>query len=81
MKKCDELSQYNSCWNKAELDETIFVLLSRDLAAPKAIRCWVKERVRLGKNQPGDPQTTEALECADAMEKEYYERYLLRKLK
>ena len=47
-----------------------FVLLSRDPAAPKAIRYWVHERIRLGKNQPGDPQMVEALECAKTMDQQ-----------
>jgi hypothetical protein len=47
-----------------------FVLLGRDAAAPAAIRAWIVERIRLGKNQPGDEQIIEAEECARSMEAE-----------
>lgn len=70
MRKIDELSQANSCLLKARNNEMIFVLLGRDKASPYAIRAWVKERIRLQKNTEGDAQTTEALECAETMERE-----------
>lgn len=70
MLKMHEASVPTSCWNKARLEERIFVLLSRDAAAPHAIREWAKKRIELGKNEPGDPQITEALDCADLMERE-----------
>lgn len=68
MLKRDELSDPNSCLNKARNDELVFVLLERDVAAPATIRAWVEERLRLGKNQPDDPQIVEAIACADQME-------------
>lgn len=68
MIKSQELTNPNSCMNKARDDEMTFVLLGRDKAAPYAIRCWVNERIRLGKNQADDPQVVEALECAKTME-------------
>lgn len=55
--------------SKAREDEMTFVLLGRDAAAPIAIRAWVSERIRLGKNYPGDPRIVEALECAESMER------------
>lgn len=71
MKKTDEIANPNSCFNKARGDERMFVLLARDAAAPVAIRAWVAERIRLGKNAPeGDPQIQEALDCAARMEDE-----------
>ena len=70
MTKAEELSDPNSCLNRARPDELIFVLLARDVAAPAAIREWAKERVRLRKNYAiGDEQLISALRCADAMEK------------
>jgi hypothetical protein len=57
------------CYANAEPDEPMFVLLARDLAAPEAITAWCAERVRLGLNAPNDAQLTEALDCAEAMEK------------
>lgn len=60
MRKCDELSDRGSCLNRARDDEMVFVLLGRDAAAPAAIRAWVAERIRLGKNRPDDGQVLEA---------------------
>jgi hypothetical protein len=66
MKKRDEL-QFG-CMAKAAEDEMTFVLLGRDRAAPVAIRAWIAERLRIGKNKIDDPQIAEAEQCAKAME-------------
>lgn len=68
MMKRREMSEPGSCLSKARDMEILFVLLARDAAAPVAIRAWVQERLRLGKNSGSDPQILEALECARAME-------------
>ncbi len=60
MRKRDELTNPNSCMNKAQDDEWTFVLLGRDAAAPVAIQAWIDERLRLGKNQYNDDQIVEA---------------------
>lgn len=70
MRKLDELSNPNSCLNRAKDGEMIFVLIGHDIAAPYAIRGWAEERVAKGKNQWSDPQIVEALECANIMERE-----------
>lgn len=70
MLKCDEIEHAESCFNKAKDKERLFVLLARDPAAPVAIRAWVAERLRLGKNGPSDSQIVEALDCAERMEAE-----------
>lgn len=70
MRKRDELNDSESCLNKARDDEYIFVLLARDPAAPIALRAWVAERIRIGKNAPEDAQIVEALDCARRMELE-----------
>lgn len=70
MRKKDELSREHTCMQTAHPEEMVFVLLSRDAAAPVAIRAWVAERLRLGKNVETDEQIVDALECADTMEKE-----------
>ena len=70
MIKVLELQDPDSCLNKARADEWLFILLGRDPAAPAAIRAWVVERVRLGKNASGDAQISEALDCARSMEEE-----------
>ena len=50
MLKYKEQTFKDSCWNMALEYERVFILLSRDLAAPNTIREWVKERIRLGLN-------------------------------
>jgi hypothetical protein len=64
-KRCELI---NGCMAKARDDEMTFVLLGRDAAAPVAIRAWIAERIRIGKNHPGDSQVTEAEMCARTME-------------
>lgn len=70
MRKYKEVSDPNSCMGKAGDGEMTFVLLSHDPAAPVAIRAWIAERLRLGKNEIGDGQITEAERCAAIMELE-----------
>jgi hypothetical protein len=70
MRKKNELSIQQSCLGSAHPDEMVFVLLSRDCAAPATIRAWVEERIRLGKNVRTDEQIVEALACAETMETE-----------
>jgi hypothetical protein len=70
MRKKDELTREDTCMQHAHPEEMVFVLLSRDAAAPVAIRAWVAERLRLGKNVETDLQIVEALECARTMETE-----------
>lgn len=70
MIKSEELSNPNSCMSRAKPGEMTFVLLARDPAAPDAIRHWVFQRIRLGKNKETDPQVAEALACADAMDRQ-----------
>ena len=73
MIKRDEIEDTNSCFNKATDGERLFVLLARDAAAPVAIRAWIDERIRLGKNAPDDAQILEAIECASLMDLERVE--------
>lgn len=70
MLKTDELSNPQSCLNKARADERLFVLLARDEAAPDVIRYWVRKRIWLGKNKREDAHIVEALDCAAKMEHE-----------
>ena len=70
MIKRDEIEYSESCFNRTRDDERIFILLARDQAAPVAIRAWVKERIRIGKNAITDDQIIEALDCANRMERE-----------
>lgn len=70
MRKRDELTNPASCMSKARDDEWTFVLLGRDLAAPVAVKAWIEERIRLGKNKPHDPQIVEAYRWIAAVESE-----------
>ncbi len=70
MRKKDELSREHTCMQHAHAEEMVFVLLSRDAAAPVAVRAWVAERLRLGKNVETDAQIVDAIECARVMEAE-----------
>lgn len=70
MLKRDEIEDTESCLNKAGDDERLFVLLARDPAAPVAIRAWIAERLRLGKNGADDAQIIEARDCAARMDVE-----------
>jgi hypothetical protein len=70
MRKKDELAREHTCMQHAHPDEMVFVLIGRDPAAPVAIRAWVAERLRLGKNVATDDQITSALTDAATMEAE-----------
>lgn len=70
MRKQDELSSKASCIATAHPKEMVFVLLSRDPAAPMAIYHWCAERIALGKNKEDDAQIVEARACADTMASE-----------
>lgn len=74
MVKLEELTNPSSCMSRAADYEMTFVLLARDAAAPVAIRAWVAERVRLGKNSIDDEQIKEALHCAGYMDQQRRDR-------
>ncbi len=68
MRKRDEMTNPAGCMAKARDDEMTFILLGRDEDAPATIRYWIRERIKRGKNQPGDAKILEAEECARIME-------------
>jgi hypothetical protein len=70
MRKREELTNPASCLSRARDDEWVFVLLGRDVAAPAAVRAWIAERIRLGKNNPEDPQISDAVAWAEVVEVE-----------
>lgn len=70
MRKRDELAASGSCLNRAHPLEMIFTLRGIDESAPAAVRAWVDDRIRRGKNAASDPQIVEALACAETMERE-----------
>jgi hypothetical protein len=49
----------------------VFVLLARDRAAGAAVRFWIEERIRLGKNKRDDKQIEEAKTAADEMDRSW----------
>jgi hypothetical protein len=55
----------NDCYEKAEKDEPMFVLLARDPVAPVLVSLWA-EINRLNGTQPYE-KIMEALECAENM--------------
>jgi hypothetical protein len=67
MRKRDELTDPTSCLNRARADEWLFVLLGRDRAAPVAVRAWIEERIRSGKNARADAQIVEAEKWIEAV--------------
>lgn len=68
MLKREELSNPDSCLNRAADSEMLFVLLARDVAAPATVRFWVSERLRLGKNISTDGTIVNALRVAEEMD-------------
>jgi hypothetical protein len=68
--KYEEICDPDSCWNKADYDERLFVLLARDVTTPKTIRFWITERIKAGKNKPDDHQIRSAEKLADLIEAE-----------
>jgi hypothetical protein len=70
MTKNKELTDPMSCMSRASDEEMTFVLLARDAAAPIAIRAWIGERLRTGRNKLDDAQIQEAEACAQTMERQ-----------
>lgn len=68
MRKRDELFFPDSCLNKARDDEILFVILGRDEAFPGTVREWIKQRIELGLNKPGDAKLLEAERTAAEVE-------------
>jgi hypothetical protein len=71
MRKRDELSDPASCMSRARDDEWTFVLLGRDAAALVAVRAWIEERIRMGKNRRDDAQIVEAERWIEAVRAEH----------
>lgn len=54
------------CYDKADPDEPMFILLARDPLAPGLVRKWAEAR-RMNQDHDDD-KIAEALRCAEAME-------------
>lgn len=65
MLKRDEVSNPNSCLNKAADDEPVFVLRGRDALAPQHVRDWAEHAELRGASAE---KVAEARQLADAME-------------
>ena len=70
MRKQFELTDQQSCLNRSQNNEMLFVLRGHDVAAPYAIRAWCAMRITMRKNKPDDDQIIEALAAANIMERE-----------
>jgi hypothetical protein len=70
VRKQFELTDPESCLNRSQNNEMIFILRGHDVAAPGVIRGWVMLRIAMGKNKLEDKQIQEALSCAAIMERE-----------
>lgn len=68
MMKKEEIKNPDSCLNRSEDEEFVFVLTSRDVCAPLAIRAWIEARLVTGKNKSTDQQLREASIIATSME-------------
>jgi len=63
--KKEELSNPNSCLNKAADDEPIFVLRANDALSSQLVRDWARKASALG---CGPEKVAEAISLADKME-------------
>ena len=70
MLKREELSNPQSCLNRAKDHEMIFVLLARDKSAPPTLRYWTRERISRGQS-PLDAQIVDARLTADVMDDQH----------
>lgn len=68
MRKHLEMNDPNSCLNRADEGELLFVLRGKDRAAPATIYAWADLRVMKGLNSRRDAQIQEAESCARLME-------------
>ena len=57
------------CMDRAPENKMAFELSAEDGAAPVAIRAWINERIRLGRNELDDDQIRQAMDRALAMER------------
>jgi hypothetical protein len=60
MKKEDELRNPKSCFNKANNDELMFILLERDPTIISTVLHWINTRVEMGLNTMEDDKIKEA---------------------
>jgi hypothetical protein len=56
-----ELSDPDSCLNKAAVDEPIFVLRANDVVAMATVLAWTNFRIENGKSTHASPEIVEAM--------------------
>lgn len=67
MTKAGERDRPDSCWNRAEDDEPVFVLRARDKAAILAVLSWIRATLIMRPNEETGQQIHEAMVwCGDA---------------
>ena len=62
------------CYDAAEDNEPMFVLLARDPLAPVLVRQWANNRVITSTGDADNAKACEAMECAEAMEQWKYNK-------
>lgn len=67
MIKHEEISNPDSCLNRAAEDEPVFVLKATDICAPYAILFWILSRITAGRNLEDDEQLKQAQALAADM--------------
>lgn len=63
--KRDEMANPAGCWNKADLDEPVFILRAQDYFAPGVVRAWARRAAIRGVNEA---KVNEALSLAILMD-------------
>ena len=69
MTRSENLSDPNSCFNKANNDEPIFVLRAKDLTSIQVIAYWIHLRIQSKMNTRLDTKMQNARELMAEMEK------------
>lgn len=67
MTRYENIADPNSCWNKADMNSLLFILIERDRAAPATILSWIEHRIALNLNKREDGQIQDALRIANQM--------------
>ncbi len=63
MRKYEELNNSNSCLQKADDDEMLFILRAQDVTSPKVVLLWIAENI----DHLSNSKAREAFNCALTM--------------
>lgn len=61
MKKCNEIANPDSCLNRAEDDEPLFVIRAKDKVSASAVRTWAEWAQLTGSHEPEKIQEARAI--------------------